>query len=32
MNRQVLRWKNDKPALAERVRETLVGANTLCGV
>jgi hypothetical protein len=28
VNRQVLRWKNDKPVLAEKVRDTLAGANT----
>jgi hypothetical protein len=26
--RQVLRWKNDKPVLAEKVWDTLAGANT----
>jgi len=28
MARQVLRWKNDKPVLAEKVWDTLSGANT----
>jgi hypothetical protein len=26
--RQVLRWKNDKPVPAEKVWDTLAGANT----
>jgi hypothetical protein len=26
--RQVLRWKHDKPVLAEKVWDTLAGANT----
>jgi hypothetical protein len=26
--RQVLRWKNDKPVLAEKVWDTLAGATT----
>jgi hypothetical protein len=26
--KQVLRWKNEKPVLVEKVRDTLAGANT----